>query len=545
MNILQRNKKNVIIFLLLLFISILAYRNVFGILISTDFYPMLYFFEKYGLDAISNNFYEPGIQHFFVHLVFFFLYHIFGISNTGWIGFFVLVHCLNAFLLYKITNELCNIFLVVKKTLLSFFASLIFLLSPYQVEAVLWSFAYPFAVFLMLLGLLLTIYYLKENKIYFLVAVQICFALALLSFESTIILPVICFLFYFLFKNTPYRINSFYNYIFIVIFPQIIIIFLYFSMSKLYTGDWIGHYGAAVHLKFSPILIATNLIKYFVKFFLFYRFLPLERQSIIHDYLHINIHNTFTVLILIIFCAFIFSIFFWRIIKQRDSLGKLIVFTFFTFIISLIPVINLDTTFIGAIASDRYGYLPSVFFYSFFSFSIYYLLKRFWIIILTGLSALCFTLLSNILCVWIDASNYSKNLIKNFEPWLSKTNIYMLNMPDNYNWVFTFSGGFKEAIYFKYHKEIPPLNIISAYCMTSVSDSILIDRIDSNTLFVSSHNAQRAFLFGGRWLQSFKAKMYDVDINEASSSFTIRFNKLPDDATILYVAGDKWRELKL
>jgi hypothetical protein len=542
----RENKNNIVVFFLLIACSFIAYRNTFDILVPTDFYPTLYRFEKYGFNAWQYNFFESGVQHFFTHLIFLFLFKIFGASSIGWVGLSVLVHGFNAFLIYKIIIELSQPIVFEKNKLLSLFSCLLFLFSPYQTEAVLWSFGYLYAVCFGLIGILSLIYYLKTTRKQYLIFLHIAFVASLLSFESTIVMPVICFLLYIFFIQFFGKLISFFKFCSLAILPQLIIIFLYFLANKFYSGQWVGHYGSAIHLKISFTLVAVALIKYCAKFFCFYRFFPLETKDFIYNYWHLHINDLYFFCILFTLFALAVGAIIFIVLRKKNPFRNLIFFTFFSFLASLIPVINLDATFINAIHSDRYGYFPSVFFYPLLCFLLYYFLKKLGFICMIGVTALSFVLLSSTIQTWVDASNYSKQLVSNFEPCLSKPNVYILNMPDNFNWVVTFRNGFEETIYFKYHKKITTPKIIAEYYMAGATDSLSVTHSSSNSFIVSSPNIQKTFLRDGIWAKSYETESYSVVFNHELSSYVLTFkDKIPVGATILYVAGDKWKEVNL
>ena len=58
-----------------------------------------------------------------------------------------------------------------------------------------------------------------------------------------------------------------------IVLPQLAIITGYFLLQKAVLGNWIGQYGADVHLKFDPIIIFANLSKYTTKYSFFSRHL--------------------------------------------------------------------------------------------------------------------------------------------------------------------------------------------------------------------------------------------------------------------------------
>ncbi|OFX57420.1 MAG: hypothetical protein A2046_12600 [Bacteroidetes bacterium GWA2_30_7] len=94
------------------------------------------------------------------------------------------------------------------------------------------------------------------------------------------------------------------------------------------------------------------------------------------------IHEIFTknnfIIITAIVLIFIFIIYYvFRVRKKsfHSPIIKVIIFSYIFFIVSLAPVINLETSFFKNIQSDRYGFLPSIFFSIFFISSIILLFR--------------------------------------------------------------------------------------------------------------------------------------------------------------------------
>lgn len=535
-------------FCLLFFTALIVYARAYDVRIPTDSFLFLQTFEALGAEGLLHNFYDIGlapVADFFLFL----LYKLFGPNTLGWFMTAMLLHALNAYLIILISLRLYASFSLKAQFLPALFAALLFLLSPYQTEVLLWTpriINYIVAVTFILLACLYLLKYSQKEKPADLFLLHLFFLLATLSFETTLSFPAVpvCFVvLYRLLHRKPLRPGTIFLYL---ILPQASLIFLYFLTCKLWLGEWILHYGAEAHLNFSISLAMGTLIKYLAKFFLYYRYLPDSRHELLHDVLHTDISNDRTMWVLAALAILLTAFLFYRSFRNNKELTLLLGFLASGFVITLIPVLNLDTSFLGAVFTDRYGYLPSVFFYLLLTGCLIMLFKKNLIIICSGILLLHVVLLVRTIPVWNEASDYSKRLINNFVPYMDEPNIMVLNMPDNYHWIMTYRNGFAAVSEFAYDKKLKQLDEVAGFHMTSLQDSVNVHYDGLRTIRVESAPNRRSFLYRGRWGKSFETNLYTVAFDKGLTSYTLTFKEeIPADLSIFYAAGDQWRKLKL
>ncbi|MBK5284530.1 MAG: hypothetical protein JJE25_03945, partial [Bacteroidia bacterium] len=280
--------RNTFAFMLILVAGILVYMRTFSFsIILTDSYDLLFNYQKYGADGILSNFFDPMLNPV-SNILNFSIFKLIGTNSTGWIIFAFCLHVINSFLVFLLSEKIAAHFIQNKTN--AFFVSIIasgmFLLSPYQTEAVLWAprqIDFVIATVFTLSSIYFLMCFLKTQMTKHLLFLHLFYLLAILSFESPLPLPGIfaCyFLLLFLTGKTLITLSAFLKKILI---PNISIILFYFILSKLWFGLWVLHYGAKVHLNFSTHLLTDNFIKYLAKFFLFYRYLPASRHEFIQQ----------------------------------------------------------------------------------------------------------------------------------------------------------------------------------------------------------------------------------------------------------------------
>jgi len=548
----QGSRRNVFAFSLILVTGILVYRQTFSFnIILADSYDLLFYYQKYGLSGIQFNFFDPMLNPV-SNILNFSLFQLIADNSSGWIFFAFSLHVLNSFLVYLISEKLVSNYIQNKSN--SFFVSILasgmFLLSPYQTEAVLWAprqTDFVIATAFALTSIYFMMCFFKTPITKYVLLLHLFYLLAILSFESPLPLPGIFVAYFLVLLMTGKTSITFIGFFKKILLPNIIIIVSYFLLSKIWLGTWIPHYGAKVHLNFSIQILTDNIIKYLAKFFLFYRYLPASR----HDFLQqIFFKDTSNVVLAFSFWILVLSIVYFAIkmmLRIKLELKFMMVFLFLSFIFLLLPVINLDTSFLGAIISDRYGYLPSAVFYIFLSFLFYFLFSRTWKIV-SFLWILGSTiLLLQTFPLWENSGDYCTRLTNNFKPYLATNeNIYILNMPDNINWVLTARSGFASYIYLHFHSEIRPRSkIIATYYMSDETDSVVVLPISEKQFLVSGSRRKMKFLNDGVWASSYKTSEFKVDFDKAISSYKLTFDSSPVNPLYLYVSGDKWKQAKV
>lgn len=126
--------------------------------------------------------------------------------------------------------------------------------------------------------------------------------------------------------------------------------------------------------------------------------------------------------------------------------GKIILILFFLFLVSLLPVLTLETSFLGNIQGDRYGYFPSFFFVLFIGIALRPVWPKLFLsigILLVGLSAYL-TVQTN--KHWIEAKNIRNAFLNEISTLEEEKQFILLNAPDNYEGVYLFRHGLEQSI---------------------------------------------------------------------------------------------------
>ena len=541
-------KEKILVFIGFIVALLFAYRNCFSIDIPTDSYTLMMTFREFGWRGALENFYDVGMAPF-ADTVIFILYKLIGTNSTGWIITSLLLHTVNAFLVFFTAKSFFRITGIEKIFVPSLTAGVLFLLSPYQTEVLLWAprmFNYHIATMLFIASFYFLIQAMNDTSFKPVVWLHVFFSLAILSFESPLVFPFAGLSFYILAHIGKITSMDAQRFLLRIFLPQMLILAGYFLLCRIWIGQWILHYGASTHMVFSIPLMITNLVKYLAKFFLFWRYLPDNRSELL-ALLHIDIRNSVTAILIAVAVLGLIGFLIYRKSQGQKRILFSLFILFFFFMISLLPVINLDTSFVGAIISDRYGYLPSVSFYLFVPLFIYFLFGKFRLIGNALFILIAVYCLGNTIPQWTQADRYCSGLIRNAEPVLrSEGKIYVLNMPDNYNWVLNFRNAFNE--YFALKGNLPltqRVETVAGFFVHTPSDSVIIEADGPGTYSVRSSGGEQKFLNHGLWGKDFSTPEYSVSFNENCSAYQLRFNPNVRDPVLVYIAGDQWRFYKM
>lgn len=533
---------------------------------TSDFYSLVGQFEEYGAKGLLTGFDDTGLHPVFFSTLFI-LYRLFDLNNLIWFLLFIPLHGLNAFMVFKVFGRMLQNVAIEKGPAIAFVAALFFLVSPYQTEAVVWAATihYLICVALCLICTGLVVKYFESSterprsqslplnskehlrsrpatKHYMAMAILsfVCFMIALYALEIALMLPFILIAFLaFMYFNT-FSFRKILNAFGIFVLPQFVGIFLYFLHSRMKFGQWIGHYGADTHLNFSPEMVGTNLNLYLLKFTTFFRYIPVTEKNHVFKAASEPVF-AFGILILI-GLLILFSlglIFLNKKSTQNKTKLKVVLVFFFTFIAALWPVINLETTSLIDIQSDRYGYFASIFFYLLLSSLLFFLAKRVvWTLSFFWIAASIFLLVETNKN-WKIAGIVGKGLIENYK-WFEARKIYVLNVPDNVGGAYLFRNGFRESIE-KHHNRKVEARVIRAvwYNWQEVEDCVAVKTLGPNQVTATLMDPRKWWIYYGAGANSYDKETQKFEMK--GRSYTLTFKDFdPQQDLVIYPCGTDW-----
>src|SRR5688572_22017829 len=175
-------------------LAVIFYHKALQVYFLSDDWKLFYLLDRYGFSALAFNF-ESEFIRIIPCVLLSGLYFLFGIASALPFHLFsVLLHALNAFLVFVLAEKIFSRYLNKENSFLySLTAGLIFISLPYQAEAVTWMSGTSdlVACCFVLLSLIFYFDYKNDGLRKNLFISALFFLLAVLSKESSLFLPLL------------------------------------------------------------------------------------------------------------------------------------------------------------------------------------------------------------------------------------------------------------------------------------------------------------------------------------------------------------------
>jgi len=536
-------KRPILLFFFFWLVTLLLYLSTMQAGFVTDVTSGIEKIQGQPFWRIIHSFGFPALNQLSI-LGFYLMYQVFGTNGLPWYLLFCGLHALNAFLGYRFFRLLFTAFKIKNGPSIAFLGVLCFLVNPYQTEVLVWRACLNYLLITTFSLLYLTHFwhYLQTKKKVQLFYLYGFFIAALFTFELALVLPFLTIAYFSLWfwyqENLPQIRPHFLK----ISIPQFVLTLAYFLLNKLVVGTWVGHYGAATHLKVSLTEMGGTLLQYIVKYCFLVRSYPHAYKETIFG-----------------FCGqyglFILGLFLIRLLvylyrKIGNSRNKIAVggILGLGFLFALLPVLNLFFYWLLFVENDRYGYLASLFglvFLGFLVFKLPEIIRTFLIIIYLGVSVFL-TIQTN--QSWKMSTDVFYSLLENYR-WQDVDNVVILNVPDNYNGAYLFriigkKSGFKDALTTIHNQPIKgKIWEVAQYNMTLPTDGVSVQQTTPHQLKVTFNQWGNWFWKNGvgagpthkrAWYTAhFKGQYYLLD-----------FTNLPDNTVFIYQDGKEWKEFQ-
>ncbi len=526
-------------------LALLFYFKTAGAGLVADSIGWIQIFEQNGWSGISNAFGDKSL-HFVYQTVFFLLWKLFGLNGYAWMFLFITLHACIATLAYNIFSTLFSKEEIKSGGSIAFAGSLLFVVSPYLTETLVWyaCIHYLVSVLLLLSSFRLVLAYLKHKQVKYILAFYCCYIVALFSLELSFVLPVLLFVFFLFWPpkilygtDKTVLLKTF-------VLPTFCLVLLYFLLSKIFRGSVVGHYGAQAHLNFHLPLLTGNLAKYLLKIFAFIQFAPYKHAALCYAFVeHEKFGWIFAALLIAGLLGFLF---FYQKLSAKYRIS-LLLFSFF--VIALLPVLNLFITTIVNVESDRFTYFASIFIYPFTVLFCVSVFRKFGWVLLGVLLFFQVKFLQYNTQSWANSAAINRALTTNFK-WSNAPQIYLLNMPDNFRGAYLFRGfppenSFAITMWVKANGNFTPrVKEILLYNMTSLTDGVNVQKISDTELKVTFAQWGNWWWWKGVGAKSYATDDYAVAIDDDSHAYRIAFTQKKPGTVYLYQVGGEWKEVE-
>lgn len=508
----------------------------------TDFLSWLIKYETHGAEGLLTCFGYPGLHHFF-HAINFSIFSIIGKSFLGWYIILSAMHGFNAFLLYMLSRKWNSKFLKGKQSHIPLLAALIFLVYPFHMEAVIWKAClhYLLTSCYLLSSIILWLRYLDTEKWKHVLMIHVLYLMALFTLELSFVFPMVFFFLslYAWLENKDH--SRFWRGIQRLVIPQFLGLAIYFLLTRLAIGEFIGHYGAEKHLVYDPVIILNHGWNYLAKIFLFAHAWSFDMREWLYTDLFSKVYVTAS-LSLIVICLTILALLKWD--KLNASIRSSILFLFVgTF--CLAPIINLYFMWINTFENDRYNYLAACFlilFVVYFSASF----KTIKYLIPGAFFMISLFLFIKEIRYASQAGTVLHNLLNSFEYEDHQGAIYILSIPENFQGMYMYRDYTDDALVFRESLELfrdikPKAEIVylSQFNQMTVLDSIKFDPVEDGIFHVGFRQHGNWFWRHGTGMSDYAKENYSLSLK--AGYYRLEMDKIPENTLFLYPEAGIWK----
>jgi hypothetical protein len=507
----------------------------------TDFIGLQWRVEDKPIWGFLNCFGFPAMQQVLLFILHVF-YNLFRTQGLPWYLLFSSLHILNAFLLYGLVKNLASRFKVSRPQGVAVAAALLFALSPYHTEVLVWRvcLSYLLSGFFILMTLRSALLWMDEGRTKRLWLAHIMFALALFTFELALAIPIISLLLIWLIGGKPHEVKK---RLLALSGPQWALTGLYFLLNKIVLGAWVGHYGESVHLRFPLQEMAANFWRYTAKLGLFGRYLDLPVKQAIFG----KLDQPGWIIALSI--ALAGGLLWWALRGQKRGTSRLSVFMILSYVAAILPVLNLYFNNLMRIDGDRYAYVPSLFFFAFLAiavFSLHRVLAGIFLVVFLGFSVR-FLIKTNER--WEQSAQLYYSLLDDYR-WQDKEHVFLLNLPDNYQGAPMFrdhslsNRALADALHYMGRKT-PAGTIyeVAQYNLAAPEDGVSVQSDSVGVLAVQFLQSGNWWWRGGIGATAYAKPAYRFEPGDGR--YRLYLDAIPPGAVFILQKGARWEEVDM
>lgn len=498
--------------------------------------------QQQGFKGLLHSYHFDSFYHGY-YLILNVLYALFGLNATGWFFFFSLMHALNCALLYKVIYRLLTTNrLSTHRLEISLFATLFFLLSPYNAETIVWAATTHYVVGLSILFYSmqwLDSFLLKQSSSNGYLLFLFLNVFALFTFELNFLSPFIYLLVYALYtsnKCTDIRFNTFVSRI---VLPIVLAILIYLMLLYIDKGTLMLHNGKGATLLPPVQEIISQYGRHLSRLFSFSQYASIQwRERAYAACEH------WMIVSIVIVCMLTFFYYWTR--KKSIEASRLFLFFFVIGFIFILPFTRVYFVYIFKYENIRYTYFAAAFLFTGFVFFLFQINRLIRYIILTVYLSLCLFFTIQTVHDKRESGIVYHRFIESF-PATSATTIFLLNTPSfcNESYMFWDRSRLPIALSCYRHLDVSKqLEQVLFYNSISDKDTFKVKKInDSCWTFQLKAD--------GSWLMNNYMGASDVenerfrcDVDEWGG-YTLQFKKrLNDDEDIIYFNGQHFTSIK-
>lgn len=483
-------------------IGLIAYFNCVYVGLLSDDFGFFFNAKEKGWDLILENFNDP----FFLPLTHLFQLVVFKVFGENFVAF----HLLQLIIHIAVSWQIFLLVKVQKNSLSVFFpilCGLFFLILPYHTESVVWlsAISYPICMFFALLSIRC---YINSRYILF----YLLLTLSILCKEMGYIIPFVVIAL------------DWYNYNFKrirkTLLPITLLVIGNIITRYFVLDSFVGGYGIDRHLSFDLFLILKSIGVYILKYITFFRF-----------------SNSPYIAICVVISLAVLTIPFLR----NHSLNKFkrsFTLILLLFLITLLPVITLETSSFHSIESDRYGYFNTLIFCISISFFISHWKSQYVPFLSIILATIFCSLTIQDTYKWKKASFICSSYLNKLSAICVNTqSVLLINTPDNFKGVYVLRNGVEDFLknkgvnvkskvleFQKFNSINGGSKIVNGNLVNHNTEKIDYENSSTNRNLILSMNQARFVTFD-KLLIYCNSNFKEVNYNQKNHSFSYLINE--------------------
>jgi hypothetical protein len=473
------------------------------------------------------------------------LYKLLGTSQWLWHLVFVTLHALNGYLLLLFFSQLMNHAGIKNSNTIAAAGALLFCVSPYFSEVIVWepSFHFLQGLLLIMLILLCVQQFIMTGKRKPAIAGLLLYFLSLFSLEIFYITPwlvvTLCF-FYGSFGNKNVKPAVLWSFI-----PMVAMVAVRFLTYRVLYGDWVSRIGSGTINMVSPESFGKP-IKYLFHLLFLGRFMePATRQDIYAYCDNMAVIALFYGICGLLFLGTVLSI------KKMSGKAKTTALLFVWMMMALLLLTPLWFQPDMLVWFDRYTYFAGAFFYMLVGVSVSFITVNYVSAGLVALFALVnvrFTIKASRL--WGKSGRIVSSLVHNIPDDRNKTMI-LLNLPQCMQGV-PMIGAEKNSEFKLMHDLLVPEKTLTntvydaiAYNMLTPDDGAHVNVINDSMIKVTLNQWGTWWWMETKGGYSYWTSDYKLDLKDPGHWYILTLRKPADQFMLLFNVGDQWKTVDM
>ena len=511
------------------------------------------------LDQVRNHPFGEYINrtNFHIHSLYQFtqfntylFYKLFGINPWLWHLLFITLHTINAVLVYRFTYTLLADWEVKNSAEISLAGVILFCLSPYNSEVIVWepSFHFLQGLLLIMLILLCVQQFVGTGKPLYVWLAAVLYLLSSFALELFYVTPWLVLALTLFYGSHPgYGKKTALKLLAYFFTPLIVMFFTRLILFRIAYGGWVSRIGtdAVTAVKLSDF---AKPAKYLFHLLFLGRFYPDNVRQQVYSFCD-------SIMGIVAFYGLVAAISGYILLRFTKMTGKArIVSLFFVFtLVALalnIPLWFSDTMLV---LFDRYTYLSAPFVYMLVALLLSFISQRsvrIAIIAAYALANLRFTILVS--RYWGKSSRINNALLQNLPALGGKSLILiLLNLPESMHGVPMIGSG-KESEFKLMHNLLIPDKAITtevydvlSYNMLTPSDGAHVSVINDSTVRVTLNQWGTWWWFAGQGGNSYENKDYKLNLIDGGHFYELTLKHPSAGYLLLFEVGDQWKTVEM